>query len=100
MQAREALRDIVDIELVAFPQSGLLLRDGTTEMMNRALEKAWARPIGRFWVHTCTLDHPAALAFYQRSGFTVFKRGVEVDDDPRLTGKLRRDSVEHHPIIA
>ena len=69
-------------------------------LMNRALALAWAKPIARFWVHTCTLDHPAALAFYQRSGFTVFKRGVEVDDDPRLTGKLRRDSVEHHPIIA
>lgn len=68
-------------------------------LMNRALALAWAKPITRFWVHTCTLDHPAALAFYQRSGFAVFKRGVEVDDDPRLTGKLRRDSVEHHPII-
>jgi GNAT superfamily N-acetyltransferase len=69
-------------------------------LMNRAIERAWARPIERFWVHTCTLDHPAALAFYQRSGFTVFKRGVEVDDDPRLTGKLRRDAVAHHPVIA
>ena len=69
-------------------------------LMNRALELAWARPISRFWVHTCTLDHPAALAFYQRSGFTVFKRGVEVDDDPRLTGKLRSDAVAHHPVIA
>uniref|UniRef100_A0A9E8A0R9 GNAT family N-acetyltransferase n=1 Tax=Bosea sp. NBC_00436 TaxID=2969620 RepID=A0A9E8A0R9_9HYPH len=69
-------------------------------LMNRALALAWAKPISRFWVHTCTLDHPAALAFYQRSGFTVFKRGVEVDDDPRLTGKLRRDCVVHHPVIA
>ena len=69
-------------------------------LMNRALALAWAKPISRFWVHTCTLDHPAALAFYRRSGFAVFKRGIEVDDDPRLSGKLRRDSVEHHPIIA
>ncbi|MGO4404303.1 GNAT family N-acetyltransferase [Bosea sp. RAF48] len=69
-------------------------------LMNRALELAWTRPISRFWVHTCTLDHPAALGFYRRSGFTVFKRGIEVDDDPRLTGKLRRDAVAHHPVIA
>jgi GNAT superfamily N-acetyltransferase len=69
-------------------------------LMNRALTLAWAQPIGRFWVHTCTLDHPGALAFYQRSGFTVFKRGVEVDDDPRLAGKLRIDAVAHHPVIA
>jgi GNAT superfamily N-acetyltransferase len=69
-------------------------------LMNRALERAWARPISRFWVHTCTLDHPSAPEFYQRSGFTVFKRGVEVDDDPRLKGQMRRDSVPHHPVIA
>lgn len=69
-------------------------------LMNRALALAWARPISRFWVHTCTLDHPGALAFYRRSGFTVFKRGIEVDDDPRLTGELRADAVGHHPIIA
>jgi GNAT superfamily N-acetyltransferase len=69
-------------------------------LMNRALALAWARPISRFWVHTCTLDHPGALAFYRRSGFTVFKRGVEVDDDPRLAGKLRGDAAGHHPVIA
>jgi GNAT superfamily N-acetyltransferase len=32
-------------------------------LMNRALELAWAEPIRRFSVNTCTLDHPAALAF-------------------------------------
>lgn len=68
-------------------------------LMNRALERAWAQPISRFWVHTCTLDHQSAPEFYQRSGFTVFKRSVEVDDDPRLTGHMPRDSVRHHPVI-
>jgi GNAT superfamily N-acetyltransferase len=69
-------------------------------LMNRALAKAWAKPIGRFWVHTCTLDHQGAPEFYQRSGFTVFKRGIEVDDDPRLQGHMPRDSAPHHPVIA
>ena len=41
--------------------------------MNRALELAWSRPISRVWVHTCTFDHPSALAFYQRSGFLPFR---------------------------
>lgn len=68
-------------------------------LMNRALEFAWAKPIRRFWVHTCTIDHQGAVEFYQRSGFTVFKRGVEVDDDPRLAGHMRRDSVPHHPVV-
>ena len=57
-------------------------------MMAHALRRAWARPIGRFWVHTCTLDHPAAVAFYVRSGFVPFRREVEVADDPRISGLL------------
>jgi GNAT superfamily N-acetyltransferase len=68
-------------------------------LMNRALERAWSRPIGRFWVHTCTLDHQAAVEFYQRSGFTAFKRGVEVVDDPRLRGAMPRSAVPHCPVI-
>lgn len=69
-------------------------------LMNRALALAWGKPISRFWVHTCTLDHQSAPEFYQRSGFSVFKRGIEVDDDPRLAGKMRRDCAPHHPVIA
>ena len=38
MRTREALRDVIDIELVAFPQSGLLARPGTLELMEKALE--------------------------------------------------------------
>ena len=69
-------------------------------LMNRALELAWQRPISRFWVHTCTLDHQSAPEFYQRSGFVAFKRSIEVDDDPRLGGQMRRDCTPHHPVIA
>ena len=68
-------------------------------LMNRAIEIAWAQPIRRFWVHTCTLDHPAALAFYQRSGFRPFRRQVEVLDDPRLTGLVPLDTAPHIPLI-
>jgi GNAT superfamily N-acetyltransferase len=68
-------------------------------LMNRAIERAWARAIGRFWVHTCTLDHPDALAFYLRSGFRAYARRVEVADDPRLTGVAPRTAAAHIPII-
>lgn len=37
METRESYRDIVDIELVAFPQSGLLRRPGTLELMDAAM---------------------------------------------------------------
>lgn len=68
-------------------------------LMNRAIEQAWARPIERFWVHTCTHDHPAALAFYLRSGFQAYARRVEVAADPRLTGLVPRTAAAHIPII-
>ena len=68
-------------------------------LMNRAIERAWSRPIERLWVHTCTLDHPAALDFYRRSGFRAYARRVEVADDPRLVGLLPRDAAPAIPIV-
>ena len=38
MKTREALRGVVNIEIVAFPQSGLMWREGTIELMREALE--------------------------------------------------------------
>jgi GNAT superfamily N-acetyltransferase len=68
-------------------------------LMNRAMERAWSRQVTRVWLHTCSFDHPSALAFYQRSGFCAFRRQVEVDDDPRLNGTAPRDAAKHVPII-
>ena len=68
-------------------------------LMNRALEIAWAQPIRRFWLHTCTLDHPKAVAFYERSGFRAFKREIEIFDDPRALGHLPRDVAPGVPLF-
>jgi GNAT superfamily N-acetyltransferase len=68
-------------------------------LMDQAIAKAWERPIGRLWVHTCTLDHPAAVEFYVRSGFRPYAFMVEVAPDPRLSGALPRDSGPHLPLI-
>ncbi|HEX6144741.1 MAG TPA: GNAT family N-acetyltransferase [Geminicoccaceae bacterium] len=78
---------------------GLVGRGAGRWLMNRAIDIAWSRPIGRFWVHTCTLDHPAALPFYVRSGFRAYRREVEVSDDPRLTGVVPRTAAAHIPIV-
>jgi len=87
-------------ELVYFGVTGNLIGTGAARfLMNRALEIAWSRDLRRVWVHTCTLDHPSALAFYQRSGFRAFRRQIEVADDPRLDGTLPRDAARHVPII-
>lgn len=69
-------------------------------LMNRAIEKAFAHPIRRFWLHTCTLDHPKAIAFYTRSGFTAYKREVEIAPDPRLDGSAPPDVAPHIPLLA
>jgi GNAT superfamily N-acetyltransferase len=68
-------------------------------LMNEALRRAWAQPISRLWVHTCTFDHPNALAFYQRSGFRPYQVMVEVHRDPRLTGHMPRDASPGAPLI-
>jgi len=68
-------------------------------LMNRAIEVAWAHPIRRFWVHTCTFDHPSALPLYIRSGFVPFRRQIEIADDPRLDGTLPREDAPQVPII-
>lgn len=68
-------------------------------LMNEAIGRAWARPIRRLWVHTCTFDHPNALGFYLRSGFTPYARMVEAAEDPRLSGHLPRRAAPHVPFI-
>lgn len=68
-------------------------------LMSEALTRAWHRPIHRLHVHTCTLDHPQAVAFYQRAGFTPHRRAVEVAPDPRLTGDLPRTAGAQVPIL-
>ncbi len=69
-------------------------------LMNEAIARAWSRPISRFHVHTCTLDHPGALAFYRRSGFTPTRQQVEIADDPRLADGFPRDAAPHVPVFA
>jgi cytosine/adenosine deaminase-related metal-dependent hydrolase len=53
METREACRDIMDIEIVAFPQSGLLCRPGTLELMDEAM-KAGAEVVGG--LDPCAID--------------------------------------------
>lgn len=54
------------------------------------IDKAWQRPIDRLWLHTCNLDHPAALKFYQKAGFEIYDQDTTMqqtpdpEDDPYL----------------
>ncbi len=61
-------------------------------MMARALALAWRENVARVRVNTCTLDHPAALAFYIRAGFRPVGQRVEVFTDPRLRGLVPKEA--------
>ena len=69
-------------------------------LMGHALALAWRKGIERVWVHTCTLDHPAALGFYRRHGFVPYKRTVESFPDPRLSGALPTEAAPQIPCLA
>ena len=68
-------------------------------LLSEALQRAWRDEVGRVHVHTCSLDHPAALGAYRRAGFIPFKRAVERFPDPRLLGILPRDCAPQIPLL-
>jgi GNAT superfamily N-acetyltransferase len=41
-------------------------------LLTAAIERAWDLNANRVWVHTCTLDHPAALPNYLARGFRIY----------------------------
>jgi GNAT superfamily N-acetyltransferase len=52
-------------------------------LLDQAIRRAWSYAPARFWVHTQTLDHPAALPLYQKLGFVAYKTETIWVDDPR-----------------
>ncbi|MEO7777584.1 MAG: GNAT family N-acetyltransferase [Fibrobacteria bacterium] len=68
-------------------------------MMAHALRQAWAEETKRVWLHTCTLDDPRALGFYQKMGFRPYARGIEISNDPRLQGWLPETAAPQVPLI-
>lgn len=89
-----------ECELAYFGLTPKLIGTGAGRyLMDRAIDAAWQTDVSRFHVHTCTADSPQALDFYTRSGFTAYKRAVEIEEDPRLTGILPESSAAWLPII-
>ena len=99
---------LLEIDFRRFPEveisflgvaPNLLGKGAGRYLINRAIENVWGRGPSRLTVHTCTLDHPRALEFYLRSGFTPYSRSVEIADDPRASGLLPRTAAPHAPMI-
>lgn len=68
-------------------------------LMAHAMRLCWQPGITRVWVHTCDLDHPAALGFYLAAGFVPFERAIEIIPDPRLIGIHPREAAPRIPIL-
>jgi hypothetical protein len=45
------------------------------------IDKAWTYQPRRFWLHTCTKDHPAALPNYLKAGFCVYQERINEKED-------------------
>ena len=64
------------------------------------MKRTWAPSVTRVRVHTCSLDHPAALPAYLRAGFVAKRRAFESFPDPRLAGLLPPSCAPQVPLIS
>ena len=68
-------------------------------LLEEAVRRAWRDSVSRVHVHTCSLDHPAALAAYRRAGFTPYTRAIERFMDPRLLGIFPLETAPQIPVV-
>jgi GNAT superfamily N-acetyltransferase len=62
-----------DVEIVYFGLAPPFIGQGLgAALLTHALAQAWGWAARRVWVHTCSLDHPAALHNYQARGMRVY----------------------------
>ena len=63
------------------------------QLLTEAANRAWQRGANRVWLHTCTLDDPAALPNYLKRGFKPFnqeKYFTTVSAEEQQQGKWRK----------
>jgi GNAT superfamily N-acetyltransferase len=77
-----------NVEIVYFGLFPYFVGGGLgAHLLTAAIEQGFATGAKRVWVHTCTLDHPRALANYQARGMVLYKEETEIkDEDERPSG--------------
>ncbi|MCP5424551.1 MAG: GNAT family N-acetyltransferase [Gammaproteobacteria bacterium] len=71
---RQKRPDGFDVEIIYFGLTESFIGHGYGGwLLTSAVQHAWAWDATRVWVHTCSLDHPAALANYQARGFRLYR---------------------------
>ena len=68
-------------------------------LLAEAVHRAWRDEVSRIHVHTCSIDHPAALGAYRRAGFIPYRRAIERFPDPRQLGILPNDCARQLPLL-
>jgi GNAT superfamily N-acetyltransferase len=67
-----------EIELIQFGLMPEFIGQGLGKwFLQWAIDKAFSYGPRRFWLHTCTLDHPAALPNYLKAGFKLNKQEMK-----------------------
>ncbi len=68
-------RKLGEIELVQFGLTREFIGQGLGKwFLQWTIDQVWSYEPRRFWLHTCTLDHAAALPNYLKAGFVQFKQ--------------------------
>lgn len=66
-------REPGEIELKQFGlMPGFIGRGLGKWFLQWTVQKAWSYGPKRFWLHTCSLDHPAAVPNYEKAGFELY----------------------------
>lgn len=72
-----------DVELAYFGLIPRFIGRGLGgHLLTVGIRQAWAMGARRVWVHTCTLDGPAALANYRARGLRAYREQTEDRIDP------------------
>jgi GNAT superfamily N-acetyltransferase len=63
-----------EIELIQFGLIPDFIGQGIGKwFLHWTIDEVWSNQPKRFWLRTCTLDHPAALARYKQARFVQYK---------------------------
>jgi GNAT superfamily N-acetyltransferase len=67
-----------EIELMQFGLMPEFIGQGLGKyFLQWIIDKAWSYQPRRFWLHTCTQDHPAALPNYLKAGFAIYREEIK-----------------------
>ena len=63
-----------EVELVQFGLMPEFIGQGLGKwFLQWTVDRVWSYGPRRYWLHTCTLDHPAALPNYLKAGFILYR---------------------------